>query len=359
MNTRMVRLFKFTKADDGTADTKAAVPAAKPEAAEARPANEDAAKAAVAALIAEMAAETPKKMRGTRATRGDNGNAGTAASTAEVNAPSGGTTKSPAAKTERRHRRRVKISAPVRVRQIHVAHASDFDVTMTVDVSREGVLFETSRPTYERGQEVAVVFPYSPVPGEQTHEQRGQVVRVARASEKRYGIAVAFVDGEPTYELVDAQGRPIGDEVKRQKARAAQARQEKQMILVVDADTRVRKLLRSQLELHGYSVEDVAEPSAAISILRHRTPAAIISESEAFAGSLPGGGEMSGYDLCVVARRNVKYARMPIILTTRTGLPSDFSTAHALGATGCVAKPYDMERLINLLRMLAPANAAG
>ena len=239
-----------------------------------------------------------------------------------------------------------------------MAHGSDFDVTMTLDVSREGVLFESSRASYVRGHEVAVVFPYRPVPGEQPHEQRGQVVRVARASEKRYSVAVAFVEGKPTYELVDSLGRPLDGEAVRAKTPEPQAngQQGKQMVLLVDADDRIRRLLRSQLEMQGYAVEDVAEPNSAMSILRHRAPAAIVCESEAFPGTMRGSGEMSGYDFCVIVRRNARLARVPVVLTTRTGLPSDFSTAHALGATVCVAKPYDMERLVNLLRMLAPVN---
>jgi hypothetical protein len=38
-------------------------------------------------------------------------------------------------------------------------------------------------------------------------------------------------------------------------------------------------------------------------------------------------------------------------------MPSDFATAHALGATVCVAKPYDLDRVANLVRMLAPVDA--
>jgi CheY-like chemotaxis protein len=91
--------------------------------------------------------------------------------------------------------------------------------------------------------------------------------------------------------------------------------------------------------------------------MRHRSPVTLICEAEAFPSSMPGGGEMSGYDLCVIVRRNPKYARMPVILTSRTGMPSDFATAHALGATVCVAKPYDLDRVANLVRMLAPLDA--
>jgi len=260
-------------------------------------------------------------------------------------------------KQDRRHRRRVKISAPVRIRHSDVFLVNEFDLTMTIDVSREGVMFESSRQTYAPGQEVAVVFPYAPASWEPVKEQRGQVVRVARASEKRFSIAVAFLEGHPNYELVDVMGRPIeGSPPEVEKTPAAQNR--RPLILVVDEDPRVRLLLRSQLEADGYMVEAVPDPGLAVTIMRHRAPATLICEAEPFPGAMPGGGEMSGYDLCVIVRRNSKLARMPVILTTRTGMPSDFATAHALGATVCVAKPYDLDRIANLVRMLAPMQEA-
>lgn len=267
------------------------------------------------------------------------------------------------ARSERRHRRRVKISAPVRVRQVNASRnvehpaerAAEFDLTMTSDVSREGILFETSRASYTRGQEVAVVFPYRPGPGEPVREQRGQVVRVVRASESRYGVAVAFLEGAPKYELVNSNGRPILEEEQKQRPTAARLEQRsKPLVLVVDANEQTRAMLRAEFVALGYAVETVPDPSMAVAVLRHRKPAALVCEAEPFAGVMPGGGDMSGYDLCVIVRRNAKLWRLPVILTTRTGLPSDFATAHALGATVCVAKPYDLGRLTNLLRMLAP-----
>lgn len=260
-----------------------------------------------------------------------------------------------AAKQERRHRRRVKISAPVRIRHTEMFQVNEFDLTMTVDVSREGILFESSHQNYAAGQEVAIVFPYVPASYEPVKEQRGQVVRVARASEKRFSIAVAFLAGVPKYELVDSQGRSLAQRAEVEKP--ASTRSPRPLILVVDEDPRVRLLLRTQLEADGYTVEAVADPTMAVTLLRHRSPVTLICEAEAFPGSVPN-GEMSGYDLCVIVRRNPKYSRMPVILTTRTGLPSDFATAHALGATVCVAKPYDLERVANLVRMLAPVDAA-
>lgn len=259
-----------------------------------------------------------------------------------------------AAKQDRRHRRRVKISAPVRIRHLDMLQANEFDLTMTVDVSREGILFESSRQNYTAGQEVAIVFPYAQASWDPVKEQRGQVVRVARASEKRFSIAVAFLEGTPNYEIVDAQGRSLTHPPEVEKAPGT--RKVRPLILVVDEDPRVRLLLRTQLELDGYTVEAVADPTMAVTLLRHRSPVTLICEAEAFPGSVPN-GEMSGYDLCVIVRRNSKYSRLPVILTTRTGLPSDFATAHALGATVCVAKPYDLDRVANLVRMLAPVES--
>lgn len=336
MNARITQLFNFVKKDEAPAPRReTAVKQLTPKQASAAASSEEptvaeGAKSAVAQLIAEMAKPEVR---------------------------SAGPARSRVVRQERRHRRRVKISAPVRVRQVNIRHASEFDLTMTADVSREGILFETSRQTYQRGQEVAVVFPYrAMLPGEQVKEQRGQVVRVVRASENRFGVAVAFIEGEPAYELVDSLGNPLGERVEHAPVlvRTKEKAQERPLIIVVDADPRVRALVRSELEQKGYAVEAVENPSVADALLRQRKPAALICEAEPFPGAMPGGGEMSGYSLCVTVRRNAKFARVPVILTTRTGMPSDFSTAHALGATVCISKPYDLNRMVNLLRMLAP-----
>lgn len=335
MNARMTGLFNFSKTEKANAAPQPKAPGKAQEAAEKaaeKASATESTKTAVAEIIAEMAKPEARNERlSGRVTR-----------------------------QERRHRRRVKISAPVRVRQVNVQYAAEFDLTMTADVSREGILFETSRNTYARGQEVGVVFPYRPtLPGEHTQEQRGQVVRVVRASENRFGVAVAFLDGEPEYELVDAQGNRLGDQQQECTPipTATRKTNEKPLVIHVDADQRVRSMVRLELESLGYAVESMPDPSSAAALLRQRKPAALICEAESFPGALPGGGEMSGYDLCVTVRRNAKFAHVPVILTTRTGMPSDFSTAHALGATVCVSKPYDLNRVMNLLRMLAPLAA--
>ncbi|HKF52892.1 MAG TPA: PilZ domain-containing protein [Candidatus Acidoferrales bacterium] len=332
MNARTSGLFNFSRKGGDASAAAATQTAEKPHTSEQTASAPDSAKTALADFIAEMAKPEPR-----------------------TSAPR-------TARQERRHRRRVRISAPVRVRQVDVRQATEFDLTMTADVSREGILFETSRATYQRGQEVAVVFPYrAMVPGEHTKEQRGQVVRVVRASENRFGVAVAFIAGEPKLEFVDSLGNPLGYDSTREHRSdtfsPAKAPQQKPLIIHVDADAHIRAMVRAEMEAQGYLVESLEDPNLALAVLRHREPAALITEAEPFAGALPGGGEMSGYDLCVIVRRNAKLARVPVILTTRTGLPSDFATAHALGATVCVSKPYDLKRIMHLVRMLTFSEA--
>jgi DNA-binding NtrC family response regulator len=49
---------------------------------------------------------------------------------------------------------------------------------------------------------------------------------------------------------------------------------------------------------------------------------------------------------------------IPVVLTTRSGYPSDYSNAHSLGAVVCMAKPYKQERLGHVVRLLAPTERA-
>ena len=62
---------------------------------------------------------------------------------------------------ERRGRRRALISAPVRVRQLDVTNGGPDEISMTLDVSRGGILFTSAQGAFELGMEVAVTFPYS------------------------------------------------------------------------------------------------------------------------------------------------------------------------------------------------------
>jgi DNA-binding response OmpR family regulator len=66
------------------------------------------------------------------------------------------------------------------------------------------------------------------------------------------------------------------------------------------------------------------------------------------------GEDMSGHDLCLIIKRNDRLQRVPVILLTRSAQPADYSASHQLGAVVCMAKPFKPERLLHVVRLVAP-----
>ncbi len=110
---------------------------------------------------------------------------------------------------ERRRKRRALISAPLRVRTKNVTGHGLDEVVTTVDVSRLGVLFQTTLDCYQRGMELMVTFPYSKVPHGIQAEQPGMVARIQEieGGKRRVAIVLGVNPGE---HCVDAYGRKMG-----------------------------------------------------------------------------------------------------------------------------------------------------
>ena len=67
---------------------------------------------------------------------------------------------------------------------------------------------------------------------------------------------------------------------------------------------------------------------------------------------------MSGHDLCLIIKRNDRLQHVPVILLTKSAQPADYSASHQLGAVVCMAKPFKPERLLHVVRLVAPPPAA-
>lgn len=100
-------------------------------------------------------------------------------------APSGGSQKT----NDRRVKNRVRMTLPIRVRDNQAAEES-----VTVDVSRTGVLFSSPRP-YPVGEQVWVVMPYQP--GAAAEEVPARVVRNIEQSH-RTNVALHFTSAKTT-----------------------------------------------------------------------------------------------------------------------------------------------------------------
>src|SRR5487761_368091 len=248
---------------------------------------------------------------------------------------------------ERRRRLRTKLSAPVRVR-LNSGSLQKAEVCTTVDASRDGLLFTTKLAEYRRGMDLVITFPYSGAAGGVQHERTAVVARVFEVPEGRFGVGVRFYEGKRPEVRIDGDKSAKAPHNAGAVARALE--KPMPLVLVVEAAARARDTIRAVLMSEGYVIEAVETGAEAVEFLRQRTPNLLITEIEI--------ADMSGYDLCLIVKSNERLQRVPVVMTTRAGQPNDYSTAHALGAIVCMAKPYKQERLLHVVRMLAPTAVA-
>lgn len=246
--------------------------------------------------------------------------------------------------TDRRRRRRALISAPVRVRGVHVTESGPDEISTTIDVSRGGILFVTQNNSFERGMDVAVTFPYCQAPGAMHAEQHGKVARVHEMPDGRLAVAIAIGPGVGE-DLVDSCGRKLGGRAVRD-CTMPEPGSTRPLVLAVDADGAVREAMRNYLTNEGYDVIAVKNCPEAREMLEQFTPALLIAEVE--------GEGLPGFELCAFVKSTQKLKKVPVLLTTRNGNPTDYSNAHSLGAVVCMAKPFRQERLGHVVRLLAP-----
>lgn len=91
--------------------------------------------------------------------------------------PPGNTTTARPKQTERRGSRRCKITQLMRIRPSDPERDPFEDIRGSLSVSRTGVYFHSSIPTYAVGMRLFVTMPYSKESGAMTHEYLAEVVR--------------------------------------------------------------------------------------------------------------------------------------------------------------------------------------
>lgn len=245
---------------------------------------------------------------------------------------------------DRRRRRRALISAPLRVRGVDVTHDGPDEISATIDVSRAGVLFVTSHPTYVRDMSVMITFPYSESPTAIHAEQPGRIARVFQLPDGRTAVAIALDPSGVGVDLVDAGGRKLNQVS--DTVQPSERTPQKPLVVAMDADPTIRESLKDYLTTEGYEVIAVNNSSDARDVLNLFTPELVIAEIE--------GDGLPGYAICAHVKGTPRLQRIPVVLTTSSAYPSDYSSAHSLGAVVCMAKPYKQERLGHVVRLLAP-----
>ena len=90
----------------------------------------------------------------------------------------------------KRRSRRAKIARTLRVRPSDPKDEHFEDLPVSINASKEGVLFKTRRATYYPGMRVFVTFPYNSPHDPMNCEYVAQVVRVDKLPNGRFGVAV-------------------------------------------------------------------------------------------------------------------------------------------------------------------------
>lgn len=255
--------------------------------------------------------------------------------------------------SERRGRKRVKVSAQVRVRVTDPKCKPFTEIAMSIDVSRDGILFSTARRDFWKGMSLGVTFPFSNAPGALNSEEPAEVVRTIDFPDNKLGVAIQFrrmqqraaaaiaVTGPGSKEKSSIHG--ASSSAKGAPVRSTQTRP---IVLVVDSDPLSQEQLKSLLTPEGYDVFVVSTGKAALDILRTTVPACFIAEVES--------GDTSGYDLCLIIKNSERLSRVPVVLVTRNAQPEDYAASHNFGAVVCMAKPFKPDRMLQVVRLVAP-----
>ncbi|MGD0965351.1 MAG: response regulator [Candidatus Acidiferrales bacterium] len=253
-----------------------------------------------------------------------------------------------AATAERRAKRRALISAPVRVRSIDRTHDALDDATMTLNVSRVGILLASKNPAYYRSMEVMVTFPYSKSPDALQAERPGRVVRISELPDGRRSVAVALgVTHRHDEDFISSSGEKLHAEPEMAQIKVDRDPNSlRPLVLALDAEASIRESLKSYLNGEGYDVITVTNAQEARDVLSQCTPSLLIAEIE--------GEGMPGYDICAYCKSTPRLRSVPVMLTTSSAYPSDYASAHSLGAVVCMAKPYRQDRLGHVVKLLAP-----
>jgi two-component system KDP operon response regulator KdpE len=113
----------------------------------------------------------------------------------------------------------------------------------------------------------------------------------------------------------------------------------KPIVLVVDDEPQILRVIRASLPLRGYEVITASSGEEALNQISKQAPDLIILDLV-----MP---EMSGLDVC---RRVREFSAVPIIVLSAKGSQSDKVTALDLGADDYVTKPFGMDELLARVR---------
>jgi two-component system, chemotaxis family, chemotaxis protein CheY len=120
-------------------------------------------------------------------------------------------------------------------------------------------------------------------------------------------------------------------------------------ILAVDDSKTMREMVSFTLKNAGYEVVEAEDGKAALDALGGAKVDAVITDL-----NMP---NMNGFELIRALRANPMYKFTPILMLTTEGDASKKEEGKSAGATGWIVKPFNPEKLVEVMNKVCPSAA--
>ena len=118
-------------------------------------------------------------------------------------------------------------------------------------------------------------------------------------------------------------------------------------VLVVEDDHDINQLVGAYVQIAGFEYRSALDGTTALREARSRLPSAVILDL-----MLP---DIDGFEVCRQLKSQDTTRRVPIIMLTALGGESNRAKGHACGASEYLQKPFDPDRLMEVLARHAGA----
>jgi DNA-binding response OmpR family regulator len=113
-------------------------------------------------------------------------------------------------------------------------------------------------------------------------------------------------------------------------------------VLVVEDDPEINELVGAYVKLSGFGYRVAMDGAAALRLAREQLPALIILDV-----MLP---DTDGFAVCVELRKDVKTAKVPVLMLTALNREDCKARGKACGAVEYLTKPFDPDQLLAAIK---------
>ncbi|MDI6873123.1 response regulator transcription factor [Candidatus Solincola sp.] len=118
-------------------------------------------------------------------------------------------------------------------------------------------------------------------------------------------------------------------------------------VLVVDDDPMVTRLVRINLELENFEVEEAWDGKTAMRMMRENRPDLLVLDI-----MMP---QMDGWEILKLVREDERLRDLPVVVLTAKVQEEDIARGWRMGADGYIVKPFNPVILADALRKVLEA----